>query len=391
MSHRPLRAMIPLVLSLIGLHATAARTQAPPLPTLLQSRLQALVQQGIPGITLAVVQSDGRVIRLAAGAADVEKGIAMTPDRRMLSGSIGKTLVAALVLQLVQEKQIDPQAPLRQYFPAAPWLDHLPNGRQVTVDMLLSHTSGIPEHVEVPELWVQVKKAPDRVWRPEELLAFIADAKPLFPAGGGWAYADTNYILLGMLVEKVTGRRYNDEVVRRLVRPQGLDGTAPAVSRDMPGLASGYSGMGQPFDFPAKVAENERYCFNPQVEWTGGGFVTRSADLARWAHRLYGGKVLAPASLARMLTPAPFPTDLPGGARYGRGVILWQTPLGAAWGHSGFAPGYNSIMEYYPDLGLAVAMQVNTDTAARKLGRPLHEIVVELAQLIRDHGRVHRP
>jgi D-alanyl-D-alanine carboxypeptidase len=337
----------------------------------LQLQLDKLTApQELHGATLAVVLADGREICLASGLADFEKKKKMTPEARMFSGSIGKTYVAALVLQLAEEHKLDLDDPVKPYFKGEKWYAQLPNGEAITLRMLLNHTAGIPEYAAKAALWAEVKKLPDKIWQPVERLNFILGDKPLNAPGQAWHYADTHYIILGMIIEKITGNTYYDELEKRILKPLKLLRTTPADKRNIDGLAPGYSLLGKPFFFSGKVvADNGQYMFNPQLEWTGGGLVTTSRELAWWAKYLYEGKAFNPDSLQKMLTAV----DSGEGFRYGLAVFIWNSDFGTSYGHSGFVPGYNSIMEYVPDYRFSVALQFNSDSVSKVLKKDRHE------------------
>ncbi|HVH11732.1 MAG TPA: serine hydrolase domain-containing protein [Longimicrobium sp.] len=207
-------------------------------------------------------------------------------------------------------------------------------------------------------------KDPYRTWTPADRAAYLVGATPPFAAGQGWEYSDTNYILLGAIIERVTGQPYYTEMRRRLLEPLGLRHTVPSDRPHIAGLSQGYAGPQNFFGgWDTMVGADGRLMFNPQMEWTGGGVATTALDLARWARALYAGDVLHAATRAEMLRGVP--ARLGPNAAYGLGVILRPTPLGASYGHSGFFPGYVTDMMYFPEHQLAVAVQVNTSAQGR--------------------------
>lgn len=323
---------------------------------------------GFPGATAAVVRPGGTLQAVATGYADRGDSTRMTPHMRMLSGSTGKSFVAAVVLSLSQEGLVDLDAPITRWLGDRPWFDRLPNGDAITVRMLLRHQSGLIDHIHTLTFQRAVRRrrqalGPDANFAPEELVRFVLDTAPLFPPGDGYHYSDTNYILAGLIVEQVTGRGYYDVLRRRFLDPMGLTRTTPANRRDLRGLVAGYTGREGLFGLPSEVTENGTLVYNPATEWTGGGLVTNPQDLARWAKALYEEQALPGEYLDELLNAVPkdstqrarFGPDV----RYGLGVTLRSTELGTAYGHRGWAPGYLSIFEYYPKQGLAVALQVN--------------------------------
>jgi D-alanyl-D-alanine carboxypeptidase len=209
----------------------------------------------------------------------------------------------------------------------------------------------------------------------------VLDLAPPFAPGQGFAYADTNYILLGMVIEQVSGGTYEAALRRRILEPVALRDTVPSDRRSLPGLAAGYAQLPAFFRMPPKVAEGGRYSFNPQLEWTGGGLAGTASDLARWAKALFEGKVISPASVAVMTRAEGPKTDFPDGARYGLGCILWHSDFGPSYGHSGFAPGYNAIVEYLPGRRMAFALQCNADTGLRREGASPHQALTRFIRI----------
>jgi D-alanyl-D-alanine carboxypeptidase len=308
----------------------------------------------------------------------------MRPHDRMLAGSVGKTFFGALALQLVHQGIIALDDPLAKYLGSEPWWTgtdghaRLPNGNDITLRMLMSHTSGIVRYEFNPAFTAEVTRDPYRVWQPAEQIAYVLDSEPPFAAGAGWDYSDTNYILLAMVIEKVTGANAYDLIRTRILEPLALRNTIPSTGPDLPGLVQGYAGPNNPFGGADAVIVDGRLAFNPQFEWAGGGYVSNSLDLARWAHALYQGRAFDPALLQPMLDGVAAP-GLGRAARYGLGVIIRDTPLGPAYGHSGFFPGYLTEMRYFPKHGIAVAFQVNTSDG-RAVGRSTSAIVQALGQ-----------
>lgn len=326
----------------------------------LREKLEAwLKKSGAPGVTAACAIDDETVVATAAGLARRDPPVPMPTDARMLSGSTGKTYCAAVMLQLVEAGQARLDAPISEWLGDEPWFDRLPNARGITLRMLLNHTSGVPEHVQSPDFTAAIAREPMRVWKSTELIAFVVDKPAVFAAGEGWSYADTNYILVGMIIERITGRAFYDEARDRLLVPFNLTRTAPSDRRELPGLVSGYIGEGNPFPVPREVAVDGVYAINPQFEWTGGGYISSSADLARWARLLWGGRVLSEETmteLRRGVKARTGPSD-----EYGLGVQMWPSRHGKVMAHSGWFPGYVTLMAYYPDVGVGVALQINTD------------------------------
>ncbi len=285
------RFLRPLFLLFTLSLATIATAQAPAAPVpvaVLQQRLQHKLDElhtknGFPGATAAVVLPDGKIISISTGLSNIEAGMPMKPSDRILAGSIGKTYFAAVIMRLVFEKKLDLDAKISRWIGDEPWFHRFPNADTIVFRQLLNHTSGIPEHAESPEFTAALRKDPDKTWTPLELLTFTFDKPAKFPAGQGWSYADTNFILAGYIVEKITHKPLYDQVREQILVPLKLNDTIPSTSRTLPGLVQGYSMPNSPFGFSGPTIHDGKFVVNPQMEWTGGGFLSTSTDLARWA------------------------------------------------------------------------------------------------------------
>lgn len=349
-----------------------------------QQRLREFVEGGhVPGISAGVSYAKEN-LAFAAGKRAIDEDGAMQPEDLLCAGSTGKTFVAAVVLQLVQEEKLALDDLAGEYLGQAEWFDRLPNAAELTIENLLEHRSGLPRYEFQADFAHDLLADPDRVWRPEELLSYVFDHAAEVEADRGFAYADTNYIVLGMLVEQVTGSTLYAEIQRRLLEPLELTHVRPQDGRTIPGLVQGHAGLRDPLGFPELVLQDGRFCVNPQFEWAGGGFVSAAGDLARWARSLYGASssgptLLSPGLRTRMAEGEAAP-ELGRGVAYGLGVILWNTPRGRAMGHEGFFPGYLSCMRYWPQFDVAVAVQVNTSDFAR-VPQPLGQLCDELLEL----------
>jgi len=322
-----------------------------------------------PGATAAIALADGRVLTFATGYSDIDGRVEMATDMRMPSGSIGKTYVAATALAMAMEGTLDLDAPISRWLGDRPWFGRLPNGPDITMRHLLTHSAGLIDHAfDSPEFAEAVRRLiaggnPDATLSHERLVEFALDREPLFPAGLGYNYTDTGYILAGLVIEEVSGASYYDELRRRFLEPLGLDMTHPQDRRVAPRLAQGYGvASAELFGTPLEVVGSDgRMVFNPAIEWTGGGLYNNPRSLVRWAKLLYEGQAFGGDYLGDLLESAvrgasPIPSTV-----YSLGVTITQTPLGITYGHSGFFPGYNSVVRYFPAERVALAIQINTD------------------------------
>lgn len=287
---------------------------------------------------------------VASGMSDIEHNAPLRNSDRLLAGSIGKTFVAVVSLMLVEQGKLILDEKISTWLGSESWFPRLPNGKDITLRMLLNHSSGIPNHVELPAFEKALLKSASRDVDYSELIGYVLNKKPLFPAGHGHYYTDTNYILAGMIIEKASGKTLYAIIDELILKPRRLQRTIPSNAVTLPEVSNGYV-ENKP------VIVNGRFTFNPQWEWAGGGFASAAEDLSRWAAMLYGGEVLARKSLDEMFNS----TTTGEGANYGLGVMMTNSNFGRAYGHDGEFPGYLSEMRYYPKFHLAVAVMVNSD------------------------------
>jgi D-alanyl-D-alanine carboxypeptidase len=319
-----------------GSHEAKPRaTRAPPPPTTtrasLSEQLEKLVAAGSPG-AIAVV-NDGHGVRLqAAGVADKRSGRELRATDRFRSGSNTKSLVSTVALELVGEGKLSLSDTVERRLPGV-----LSYGDKVNVRQLLNMTGGVADYQRLLEPKILADAAvATRSYTPRELVAMIADRKPDFAPGTSWNYSSTNYILMGMIIERVTGHSLGHELEQRIFEPLGMRHTAlPLDTTEIAGShANGYGEVdGELRDLTA---------FNATAAWATGGVVTTASDMARFWRALLGGKVLALEQLAAMKTTVPV-KGAP--VSYGLGIMKFDTGCGPLWGNGGDLPGYSS--EFY--------------------------------------------
>jgi len=346
-----------------------------------QVRLDALrAEHGFPGATAAFILRDGRMAAIATGMADVEKSIPMRPDSVMPAGSIGKSFVAAVVLDLVREGELELDGKVAKWFSQDDWYPRLPNAADITIRMLLNHSSGLSDYLIADRMFMglleTVSKDTPFPYSPVQMMQELADRHPLFPAGEGFGYTDSNYILLGLIIERVAGKDYYDVLDERFLRPLLLTGVSPCNRKAIPHLASGYMPEDNRFRLPRKIAEDGKLVYDPSFEWTGGGLATTAKELARWARILYGGEAMKTLYLKEMIDSAN--GDMAEhGFQYGLGVQLMKMSPGTVYGHGGWIFGYTAGMYYFPEHGFAVAIQINqVDRGYAKYAEALAEVVL---------------
>lgn len=301
-----------------------------------------------PGAAV-VVTRHGRVIYAAGrGLADLETGRLMTPDTVLKLGSITKQFTAAVILQLVAEGRISLDDPISRFFPG-----HPRPAADATVRQLLNHVSGIQDYTKIPGFM-----GGERTLRPittPDLIAVIRERPSPSGPGERWDYNNSGYVILGAIIEAVTGNAWHEAVQERIAQPLGLKTIAYAGTAYItPTAARGYSGEGAERR-PARGV-------HMSVAHAAGGLVGSAADLSRWAQALHGGRVVDPALYREMIRPA----RLADGATqpYGFGLRLRKLRGRAAFVHGGAGPGLDTDSVYIPSEALFVAVLVNSDDPA---------------------------
>lgn len=348
----------------------------------LKAKLEELfAQSSVPGVSASIVLPEGHVMPFVVGLADKEAKKPMSVLTLMIQGSVGKTYVAAIAMQMIHDKKLNLEEKVSKYLGQESWLEKLPNAADVTVKMLMNHTSGIMRYELDPKFTDDLTRQPTKLWTPAERISYVLGKKPRFPAGQGWDYSDTNYIVLGMIIEKITGKSIEELIRTKLLEPLSLKQTMSSDRLTIPGLAQGYAGPQNPFGGKELMLNADgSMIVNPQFEWTGGGMASTTGDLARWGKLMYEGKAFDPSMLPIMLEGVKAPM-LGRDAQYGLGVILRPTPHGKTYGHSGFFPGYMTELMYWPEKKVAVAVQVNS-SEFQKVKPRLVQWCVELGGVV---------
>ena len=338
----------------------------------------------LPGITAGYVLADGQTGMAAAGFDDVRSNTYLTPQSRMMSGSVGKTFVAAEALKLVLAGRLQLDQRISEWLGERLWFARLANASQITLRQLLTHSSGLIDHSYTKGWQADIgprSVAPAIPMSAEESIGYILGEPALFAAGKGYAYTDTGYLLVGLIIERVSGERYYDLIKRDFLDPLGLTLTIPSDRPALPGLAQGYPDQSGPFTLPATTEESPGLMrWNPSSEWTGGGLASNPHDLARWAKALYEGRAMQGIYLPELLKGVATGPREPD-RFYGLGVMIWNSPQGLAYGHSGWFPGYKTEMVHYPARRIALAFQTNTDAAAPN-SKPMTEIRSRLTRAL---------
>lgn len=315
----------------------------------------------LPGVQATVIFADGSTWTGAVGMADVAAGRPVDPETPFAAASVTKTFTAALVLRYVD------QGLVRLDDPLARWLPEWPNARKITIRMLLSHTSGIPDFFRNPRFDVALNKAKKRTWTTAEVLEGYVPKGAVFPPGKGWSYSNTNYLLLGLVAAEVGGAPWEELVRRELIEPLGLASTyVQAIDEPFTAPALAYRIIAG-FRGPTPQARTDGSTVVPfrsvvTAAGSAGAIASTSEDLARWARALYGGStVLSAATRREMLTfVKAYAYGL--GTSYGLGVSRVKFDGHAAYGHTGALVGTRAAIRYFPKEKVTVAVLFNRDT-----------------------------
>lgn len=329
----------------------------------LQRELDSMVvANNLPGITFSVLFDDEHQINLAAGYQDVEQKHPLKPEDKMLSGSVGKIFFGAVTLKMIQNGKLSLDDLASKYLGDMDWFKTFPNHTDIKIINLLNHTSGLPRHLFQPEFLEDFIKDPLKKRAPVDCIQSIANKPAVHPVGKGWAYSDTNYILLGLIVEKIAGRNFYDLIQEELLDPLQLNLTVPLNRRKIEGLVQGYVGENNPFQLPEKVLDdNGGLVVEPSFEWAGGGFATNPADLTKMVKFIHERNYLNDQTKAKLRSAVNMATGQPFDNGYGLGSFVWSKMDDTRYGHSGFFPGYVSHVEYSKNRQYALAVQVNHD------------------------------
>jgi CubicO group peptidase (beta-lactamase class C family) len=311
----------------------------------LANRIDAIAKQMLSrphaGISVAVARDGQVVFARGYGLANLEHSVGVTPETVFHVASISKNILAAVVLQLVDEGKLRLDDDVTKYVPEAPTLGH-----HVTVGQLLNHTSGIYSFTSLPD-----GDANERLDLTQAQVLGLIKGKPFdFEPGTRWRYDNSAFYLAGMVVERVTKQEYGAYVREHVFKPLGMSSASLCDARMVvPHLASGYEMDGHNLVNAAFVSW--------KLPFAAGAVCAAATDLLKWEAALDSGRVLTPSSLARMRTP----TTLHDGARidYGFGTRLGSLDGHRLLGHTGSGGGFRNVFESFPDDHLTIVILMN--------------------------------
>lgn len=333
--------------------AAEARGPDPAPRAEIQQALDAMVAAGAPGAAARITDEHG-TWTATSGVADLDSGAPMPVNGAFRAASVTKSLVATLVLQLEDEGALALDASLDELLPGA-----VPGSGDTTVYQLLTHTSGLPDYIADPLF----QDREDYLWRgftPEELVEIAGRQEPTTDPGE-LAYSNTNYVLLGMIVEKLTGDTLSDALADRVLKPAGMHRSyLPVHETGLRGKhASGYYRPAGQQDL------TEATEFDPSFAWAAYGLVSTPKDLEGFYRALWDGELLPAASLAKMREMVPGPDFFVSG--YGLGLERMDLTCTSPEGHTGGIPGFSTFAFQTPEGDRQVTISANVhllDTSA---------------------------
>lgn len=296
----------------------------------------------LPGLSLAIV-ADGRVVKTAGyGSARLEPHQAATPRTVFEIGSLTKQFTAAAILLLAEDGKLRLEDSVVIHFPRAP-----ESWAPITLRHLLTHTAGIQNHVAVPGFMTLFETVTDR----DALLARFFELPLEFRPGETWAYDNTGYYLLGLVIEQVSGVSYWEFLEQRIFRPLGMRSTGPVSREREVDRAHGYGLNGDRFE--------ARPPLTPFMALSAGALSSTIEDMARWAAALDSRALLGPASYEAMWTAAALTSGEVAPADYGFGWFVDQWRSHRFVAHAGGTPGFSSSIYHFPDDRVTVILLCN--------------------------------
>ncbi|HET6735043.1 serine hydrolase domain-containing protein [Mycobacterium sp.] len=329
--------------------ATSSSAAEQPMSDAVAERLDAAINQAmaavnVPGAIVGVWGPDGSYVR-AFGVADKATRAPMKTDFYHRIGSQTKTFTATGILQLVDQGKVGLDDPIAKY------IDGVPQGDKITLRQLLRMQSGLFNYSESPAFQQAMFADPRTPFSPQELLDFAFAQPNVFPPGDGFLYCNTNYILLGLVVEKVGGQPLHDYVRDHILTPLGMSHTSFPTTNAFPEPhAQGYTVQ------TADGKEATATDWDPSWGWAAGAMISTLDDMRIWAPALATGKLLTPGLQTQRLQTVGAP-GLPPQDGYGLGIFN----LGGWIGHNGSLPGYQTVSVYLPQKQTAMVIFTNTD------------------------------
>ena len=332
---------------------TASATSSAPLPHRQRARLKAAVVGGLrdaatPGIVVGVQTPEGMWVK-ALGTANQGSLRAMRASMHHRIGSVTKTFMGTLLMQLAGDHELSLGDTIDQY------VDGVPNGDTMTLRQVADMTSGVASYTANPAFTDALYSNPEQRWRPSQLLEFGFPDSPEFPPGTAFQYSDSNYILLGLAIQQAAGKPLRAVLRERVIDPLDLRQTSwPGGSIALPRPhARGYTLQGQPSDDPADATN-----WSPSYAWAAGAMISTVDDLLAYGRALGTGEgLLAPAQQKRRLASFGDLPPLSPQLSYGIGLVDDRGWLG----HTGQVPGFTTAVYHHPGIDTTIVVEANSD------------------------------
>lgn len=311
----------------------------------------------LPGSVVGVWRPGEDDAVITQGYSDVATKQPMTAEDTFIIASTTKSFVGTVVLQLIGEGKLSLDSKLSEFEP------DFPNGENITIKQLLNMTSGIYDYSTDPAVNARLAQDPNQVWPTEELISIAAAGKPYFAPGEGWHYSNSNTVLLGVIIEKITGSTLEEQIASRITEPLGLKNTyLPASAEENRPTAVGYNVDPETGQFD--VGPN----INPSYLWAAGAMISNLPDLKVWAEALGTGQLITPELQEQRMQfqtitldgVPPFYAAMDPG--YGLALERYQLEPNEFIGHSGKTSNFNTQMYYQPSTGSVLITLTNTDT-----------------------------
>ena len=311
----------------------------------LKAIIQELVDVGYPGALAAKTDKDGNAVGATAGKGNLATGEAPPLDGEVRIGSNTKTFVAVVIMKMVEEGKVKLDEPVETYLPGLIKGQGV-DGKKITVRQLLQHTSGLPETaLGFPDVFA----SRNNYYQPRDILDEALTKAAQFAPGAKFTYTNTNYIVLGLLAERVAKRPIAEQIETKIVKPLGLKHTYMPKDGEKAFRGKHPHGYHTRDNKPGKLEDITEV--DPSWAWAAGSMISTPSELNKFTQALHSGKLLRQASVAEMKKVVA--TDKDG--TYGLGIFSNKLSCGVAWGHTGGMPGYLSARFLGPD-GSAVTV-----------------------------------
>lgn len=330
----------------------------------LEEKFSALVKQAfdemkVPGAIVGIWQGDSKPYIAAFGVSDIVSNTPITSEHKMRIGSITKTFTGTVLLQLADEGKVSLNDKLSMYFPG------FPNGENITIENLGNMSSGIFNYTEDENFQKEYFADMTKAFTPEQMIEIAKSHKPYFSPGTSLHYSNSNTILLGLIIEKVTGNSLQSEIQKRILDPLRMTNSYFAVDTFFPGPHS----RGYMYEDSASMVPKDVTILNPGWGWAAGSMISTIEDLRKYIKPLAAGQLISPDAQKERLKWMSAPVSHTGvwknfEMKYGFAIADFNGVLG----HNGGIPGFNSFAGYVPEKDISIIVLVNMQDNKEGIG-----------------------